>query len=331
MRASVVHPAELSHTQRLQWRSFARESSLNSPFLSWPFAEAIGRVRDDARVAVFHDASGVRGFLGFQVGPDNSGAPIGATISDSQAVVAPANWEFDPRRLVDAARLRKWSFDHLTLQQVDFLPYYQRRHRCPIVDLTAGYDVFLDEVRTHSKDLIAQVGRRRRKLEREVGPVVCEWESSQPEGDLQNLSQWKSDQYARDGTWDRFAEPWITESLVLLTQSRDPSCTGLLTSVRAGDHLVATHFGLLGTDRLSWWFPAYNPEFGRYSPGLILLLDIIAAAARRGVPVLDLGRGEHDYKLRVTKRFYEVAEGEVVAGGDRRANQLEGEVAGPEG
>jgi CelD/BcsL family acetyltransferase involved in cellulose biosynthesis len=331
MRASVVHPSELGHAEQLLWRSFARDSSLNSPFLSWPFAESIGRVRDDARVAAFQEGSGVRGFLGFQVAPDKTGLPIGATISDAQAVVAPPGWALDPRRLIDAAGLRRWSFDHLTVQQVDFLPYHQRRHRCPVVDLTAGYDAFVQEARTHSKDLIAQVTRRRRKLEREVGPVVCEWQSSQPDGDLQSLSQWKSDQYARDGTWDRFAEPWITESLELLAQSRDPSCTGLLTSVRAGEHLVATHFGLLGTDRLSWWFPAYNPDFGRYSPGLILLLSIIAAASRRGVPVLDLGRGEHGYKLRVTARFYEVAEGEVVGGGDRQANSVEGEVAGTGG
>jgi CelD/BcsL family acetyltransferase involved in cellulose biosynthesis len=72
---------------------------------------------------------------------------------------------------------------------------------------------------------------------------------------------------------------------------------------------------LLSGDRLCWWFPAYDPELARYSPGLILLLELIAEGAARGVPVLDLGRGEHDYKLRVADRFYEVAEGEVTSGG----------------
>jgi CelD/BcsL family acetyltransferase involved in cellulose biosynthesis len=311
MRASVVHPKELGRPEQVRWRSFARESSLSSPFLSWPFAESIGEVRDDARVAIFRDSSEVCGFLGFQISSDRTGRPIGATISDAQAVVASLGWTFDARRLIDAAGLSTWRFDHLTLQQAAFFPYHQRLHRSPVVDLAKGYDAFVQEVGTHSKDLLAQVSRRRRKLEREVGPVVCEWRSSQMDGDLQSLWRWKSDQYARDGTWDRFAEPWITEALRLLARSRDPSCTGLLTSVRAGNQLVATHFGLLGTDRLCWWFPAYNPDFARYSPGLILLLDIIAESARRQIPMLDLGRGEHGYKLRATRRFYEVAEGEV--------------------
>jgi CelD/BcsL family acetyltransferase involved in cellulose biosynthesis len=328
MRASVAHPEELGRAEQLLWSSFAQDSSLNSPFLSWSFVESIGRVRDDARVAMFRDGSGICGFLGFQVGSDNTGGPIGATISDAQAVVAPLGWTFDPRRLIEAAGLSRWSFDHLTLQQRTFFPYHRLRHRSPVVDLAAGYDAFVQEVRTHSKDLIAQVGRRRRKLEREIGPVVCEWQSCHPDDDLQCLLEWKSDQYARGDTWDRFAEPWITEALKLLAKSRDPSCTGLLTSVRAGEQLVATHFGLLSTDRLSWWFPVYNPDFGRYSPGLILLLDIIVEAVRHGVPRLDLGRGEHGYKLRVTRRYYEVAEGEVVTGGEVGANPVEGEIAG---
>jgi CelD/BcsL family acetyltransferase involved in cellulose biosynthesis len=314
VQATVVHPGELPGSQQQQWRSFTEESALGSPFLSWPFVQVIGRVRDDARVAAFHDGSGIGGFLAFQIGPEDAGLPIGATISDAQAVVAGAGWSFDPRQLVDAAGLAGWSFDHLVVQQTAFVPYYHRRHRSPVAELGAGYDAFIRELRGHSRDLLPQVGRRRRKLEREVGPVVCEWQSSQPESDLRALQQWKSDQYGRVGTWDRFAEPWIAEALEILVRTSHPTCTGVITSLRAGGQLVAAHLGLLGTDRLCWWFPAYNPDFGRYSPGLILLLEIVAEASRRGVPMLDLGRGEHDYKLRVTPRGYEVAEGVVRVG-----------------
>ena len=313
VEATVVRPEDIGPAEQARWRSFAEQPSLGNPFLSWSFAQAIGQVRDDARVAVFHEDGRTCGYLAFQVDGDGDGRPIGATICDAQAVLAPAAWSFDARRLIEAAGMRRWSFDHLTVAQPAFHPYLFRRHRSPVVELGAGYDAFLQEVHGHSKDLLAQVGRRRRKLEREVGPVVCEWQSSQADDDLRSLHEWKSDQYRRDGTWDRFAEPWIAGAVEQLARSRDPACTGLLTSVRAGEHLVAVHFGLLGTDRLSWWFPAYNPDFGRYSPGLILLMDLITEATQRGVHRVDLGRGEHGYKLRVTSRSYEVAEGHVVA------------------
>ncbi len=313
MKVTVVHPGDLSAVDRRRWRSFAEGPALGSPFLSPEFTQIIGEVRGDARVAVIADGAATCAFFPFQVDGDHVGRPIGATIGDAQAVLCGADWDFDPREVVTAAGLSCWHFDHLVLAQPQFAPYRRQRHRAPLVDLRAGHEHFLHEVRAHSRDLLAQVGRRRRKLEREVGPVVCEWQSSQPQADMAQLEQWKSGQYARDATWDRFAVPWIATAVRRLAESRDPGCTGVLTALRAGDRLVAAHFGLLGHDRLSWWFPAYDPEFGRYSPGLILLLAVIGEAAQQGVPVIDLGRGEHGYKLRVTGRFSEVAEGCVDA------------------
>lgn len=313
MRAEVVHPGELGPEERRLWNQYTLDSSLSSPFLSWEFTRAVATVRDDCRVAVLDDGDGTCGFLAFQIGSEGDGMPVGATICDAQGVIGPDDWSFDAERMVAAAGLTRWVFDHLNTHQAPFVPYYRERHRSPFVDLRGGHEEFLRELRSHSKDLLAQVGRRRRKLERDVGPVVLEWQSSQPERDMQNLRDWKSEQYARSGEWDRFSHDWIDETLTSLMGARDPGCTGVLTALRAGDRLVAAHLGLLGHDRLSWWFPAYDPEFGRYSPGLILLLDMIYEACNRGVPLVDLGRGEHGYKLRVTSKFYEVASGEVPA------------------
>ncbi len=315
MKVTVVRPSELGPDERRLWESFARQSSLSSPFLSWEFTQVIGQTRDDARVAVLDGGSGICGFLAFQVGPDRVGRPIGATIADAQAVICAPDLAFNARELIVAAGLDSWQFDHLLVSQQPFVSYHRQRHRAPFVDLRAGHEQFLDRLRTHSRDLLAQVGRRRRKLERERGPVVVEWQSTQRSRDIEHLSRWKSEQYARTGAWDRFAEPWIVETLANLAQSSDPDCAGALGVLRAGDQLVAAHLGLLSSDRLSWWFPTYDPDFSRYSPGLILLLDLIGEAAKRAVALIDLGRGEHGYKLRVTPDFEEVAEGEVVATG----------------
>lgn len=313
MRATILRPGELGPGERQQWAAFCEDPALASPFLSWEFCHAVDQVRHDARVAVIEEGAELRGFFAFQAGADRTGEPIGAAIGDAQALICRAGWSCDPRQLVEQAGLACWRFDHLVVTQAPFVPYHHRRHRSPVVPLPAGYASFLEGVRATSRDLLAQVARRRRKLEREVGPVVCEWQSSHGQEDLRQLEQWKSDQYARTGVWDRFAQPWIAEVLSGLASTASPSCTGVLSVLRAGDRLAAAHFGLLGRDRLSWWFPAYDPDLGRYSPGLILLMDLIAHAAERGVGQVDLGRGEHDYKLRFTRRFYEVAEGVVEA------------------
>jgi CelD/BcsL family acetyltransferase involved in cellulose biosynthesis len=308
MATVVVHPKELDEAQTRRWTGILRaEPTLASPFLTARFTQVVGAFRDDARVAVTDD-----GFFAFQVQPDASGVPIGASIGDAQAVIAREELDLDARDLIGACGLSSWSFDHLVPSQAAFEPFHVAMHTSPVIDSTSGVDAYLAAVRARSRDVLTQVARRRRKLEREVGALRCVWSSHDP-SHLTTLLGWKSDQYTRTGVWNRFAYPWI-EGVVrtLAERDDDPELQGVLTTMRAGDRLVAAHLGLRCRQRLSWWFPAYDPELSRYSPGLILLIDLVRLAHEQGVRVIDLGRGEHHYKLRVANRTEHVAEGVVV-------------------
>ena len=223
-------------------------------------------------------------------------------------------FDWDPPELVRAAGLSSWSFDHLVATQRPFARFHRELHSSPLVDLTDGHDAYLVAVRASSKDVLAQVARRRRKLGREVGDVVVEWRTHD-DAVLDTLLAWKSAQYRQTGVWDRFDQPWIVDVVRALAATTSDGLTGVLSTLRAGDRLVAVHFGLLGRDRLIWWFPAYDATFANYSPGLILLLDLVSEAAARGLAFVDLGRGEHHYKLRVANAAYDVAEGSVPAAG----------------
>ena len=307
-------PGELGAGELVGWRALQQnQPGLSSAFLGPEFAQAVGRVRPDARIAVVEDSSGFAGFFAFQEGPEHRGAPIGAGICDAQAFVCRPDLDWDPRWLVGACGLASWRFDHLPTEQSAFRPFHRAVHRSPTIDLTDGYDAFLAKVPTVSKDVLAQVRRRRRKLAREVGPVVTEWHEAAEEP-FKALVAWKSAQYAAAGTWDRFERPWIRAVLEDLQSSGAPGCAGLLATTRAGGRLAAVHLGLGGLTSLSWWFPSYDADLAPYSPGLVLLLDLAEHAAERGLSMVDLGRGEHAYKLRVATGGYTVAEGEVPAG-----------------
>jgi CelD/BcsL family acetyltransferase involved in cellulose biosynthesis len=311
----VLRPGELSGAERDIWDAFLRaDPSLASPFLTPAFALAVDAARDDARVAVVGEPGSPDAFFAFSASPDGVGAPIGATICDAQALIACDGFDWDPPELVRDAGLTSWSFDHLVATQQPFARFHRELHSSPLVDLGSGHDSYLADVRARSKDVLAQVARRRRKLGREVGDVVVEWQAHD-EAALDTLLAWKSAQYRDTGVWDRFDQPWIVDVVRALAETSSDGLTGLLSTLRAGDHLVAVHFGLLGRDRLVWWFPAYDAAFGSYSPGLILLLDLVADAAARGLTFVDLGRGEHHYKLRVANGTYDVAEGVVPAEG----------------
>ena len=312
MQVHVVRPSDLGAAERAAWRVRQHHDELASPFLAPEFALAVDGARDDARVAVIEGIDAGLAFFAFSVDGDGVGAPVGASICDAQALLASDTTAFDPRGVVRASGLASWRFDHLLSSQHTFAPYHHSLHASPIADLSQGHDAYLQAVRASSKDVLTQTARRRRKLGREVGDVVFEWDTADPSV-LDTLLSWKSAQYRETGTWDRFDQPWIVDVVRALASTTSQSLTGVTATLRAGEQLVAGHFGLLGRDRLAWWFPVYDPQYRSYSPGLILLLDLIAASAARGLRMVDLGRGEHHYKLRVATASYEVAEGVVPA------------------
>jgi CelD/BcsL family acetyltransferase involved in cellulose biosynthesis len=312
VQVRVARPGELGAAEQEAWSAFRHaDADLASPFLAFAFADAVDRARDDARVGVIEDGGELAAFFAFSV-DGREGSPVGATICDAQALVARAGFTWNAQDLVRDAGLDVWRFDHLVPTQRPFQPFHRARQRSPMIELADGYEQYVARVRARSKDVLTQVARRRRKLGREVGEVTFEWQTTDRDA-LDALVAWKSAQYRETGVWDRFAEPWIVDVVRTLAATSDAELTGLLSTLRAADELVAAHFGLLGHDRIAWWFPAYDTKFAAYSPGLILLLDLVADAATRGVPLIDLGRGEHHYKLRVATGAHEVAEGTVPA------------------
>lgn len=317
MRASVLHPSELTADDQERWRGFQRaDEGLRNPFLAPEFAAAVGRARSDARVAVIEDAGEVVAFFAFQVVETGVGEPVGAGICDAQAVVHRGDWRLEVGGLLDAVGLRAWRFDHLLTTQPAFEAFHEQRHPAPRIDLSAGLDAYLTDLRASSSTALAQTRRLGRKLERELGAVEVTWRAADP-GALETLAAWKSAQYRRTGTWDRFARPWVRHVVEDLAATSGPWLRGWLSTLHAGGRLAAGHLGLRCDDVLSYWFPVYDPALGGYAPGRVLLLALAEHAAADGVRVLDLGKGAHHYKVRFSNGQVLVAEGTATRSGSR--------------
>ncbi|MFJ8075193.1 GNAT family N-acetyltransferase [Streptomyces sp. NPDC096176] len=130
---------------------------------------------------------------------------------------------------------------------------------------------------------------------------------------------WKSAQYRRTGRRDRFAQRWISALVRRLHESRADGCSGVLSVLYAGRRPVAAHFGSRSRTVLSCWFPAYETEFATYSPGLVLHLRMAEAAAREGIGMVDLGRGDAEYKDALKTGELRVHEGAALRPGARAA------------
>jgi len=300
MRIDVVQAGELSEDNLDAWRAIQLSSpDLKSPFFAPEFARIVATERNDTLVAVIAQDRRVDGFFPFHRGPDGAGMPAGMRISDFHGLIARDSPEWRATDLLRGCGLARWEFRAVPISQKMFQPWRVSTTRTVSIDLAEGLPV-------HSKRLEAP----RRKLEKEIGEVRFTWHAGNPRA-MERLLKCKSAQYRRTGLNDLFATGWVANVLMRLHAAAGSGCRGVLSELRAGDEIIAAHFGARSSSVLHYWFPCYWPAFARYSPGLILLSEIVRHAPLEGVSRIDLGFANASYKERFANAEGVVARGAV--------------------
>jgi CelD/BcsL family acetyltransferase involved in cellulose biosynthesis len=313
---SVYRPGELTAADRAAWTAMQSKAHLHgseelgNPFLSPEFALAVGRCRRGVRIAVAREGGEPAAFFPFQRSAAGVGRAIGLGVSDAQGVVHRPGFTWDARELLRACGLAVWEFDHLVTGQQPFQAAATGAFPSPVMDVDQGYDSYLRELRARSPKFTRTTLAKERKLGRDAGPVTYVHDERDP-AVLRTLMGWKSAQYRRTGRSDRFAHEWITHLVTRLFHTRSEPFAGILSVLYADGKPVAAHFGLRTERVLACWFPAYDPAYAKYSPGLVLHLRMAEAAAADGIAYLDLGRGQKEYKDSLKTRELQVFEGWV--------------------
>ncbi|MFD7089029.1 GNAT family N-acetyltransferase [Streptomyces sp. NPDC059896] len=328
VRVEVVTPGELAEPDLAAWRALrAASGAPANPFMEPEFTRAVGGVRPASRVAVLREERGERegratgrpvGFFPYEKGPLGYGRAIGLGVSDCQGAVLRTGLPLTARELLGGCSLAVWEFDNLEAGQGLFVPTAAEGFESPVIEVGEGYAAYEAALRTRSPTFFRTTTAKERRLGRQAGEVRFVFDERDPAA-LRTLMAWKSAQYRRTGRRDRFAQEWISALVRLLAETRTPGCSGVLSVLYAAGRPVAAHFGLRSRTVLSCWFPAYDPEFAKFSPGLILHLRMAEAAAAAGIVMLDLGRGAAEYKDALKTGGLRVYEGAAARPGARAA------------
>lgn len=155
----------------------------------------------------------------------------------------------------------------------------------------ACWDDFVSSVSARRGNLFPDSRRRRNKLAKALGQVEFRPHDQRPETLALGI-QWKSAQYAASGYVDLFADA-KNRRLFTELQARD---VVRVSSLSAGGAVIAVHLGALHDGRFYWWIPSYGPEFGRFSPGRLMLESLLRASFERGDHEFDFLIGEEAYK-----------------------------------
>jgi CelD/BcsL family acetyltransferase involved in cellulose biosynthesis len=313
LNIDVVPPSALPAADLARWSALqAANPAWDSPFLApgWALATERRQPRDGGvRVAVMRRDGEAVGFLPVRV----AGAvamPAGAPMNDYQALVGEPGLLVDPRRLVDALGVQRFDFSDMLLDQVAFAPYMRGTHIAYAVEAPDGYAAYAAGRRAAGSGLIKDLDKRRRKVEREVGPVRFTAHETCSQA-LDQLLAWKRRQYRATGQTDIFATPWTVDLLCGLFGSSAEGFGSALFTLHIGETLAAAQFNLLGRHTVHAWIIAHDETFERYSPGLLLFQDILRWMDQTPYRMLDLGSGDYRFKQQLATLHRPVADGFV--------------------
>jgi len=311
---SVKNVSDLNDTELSIWADLQEaDPAVDSAFFRPEYALAAEASRGGVEVALLREDSEPVGFLPFERDERDIGRAVTWRLSDTHGLIVKQGVSWNPIELVRGSNLTALKFDHLIASQEPFQPFHYWVDKAPYMDVSDGYESYHAERRRAGTSLIRQAERKRRKLDREIGPVRFEYHTLDQDV-FSALLDWKSTQLECWKLFDVFRVDWVIELLRGLCRVQSPEFSGVMSALYAGDTLTAVHLGLRSHKILCSWIPTLNPEYQRYSPGVILHLELAKSAEEYGITRIDLGRGSNPLKRSLSSGNIELAIGSV----DRR-------------
>ena len=280
----VVDASQLTGEIAAAWnRLRAEQPQKESPYFSIEFTQATAKIRDDVQIAIFRGADGeIEAFLPFQKTSATFIEPIGGRLNDVHGILGGRN--LSAKQILDGLAsigIRSASFHaaadfHGTDERFQFREL-QSHH----LDLSNGWDAYYKWAKKNSST-IKRHGQKSRALARKYGEIRFEFQNADPVA-LEELIALKRAKYQRTKTFDILSVEWAADLLRHIHQIQTHEFSGILSTMHAGDRLVAAHFGMLTDQMLHYWFPTFDVEFNQYSPGTELLLRVAKECCDRNL------------------------------------------------
>jgi CelD/BcsL family acetyltransferase involved in cellulose biosynthesis len=201
--------------------------------------------------------------------------------------------------LIDLNGLRMGShLARLVSQRSGRAPLSIRATPCPYLELPAAWDHFH---RGLGRNLRQNLGRYRRKLDREAGAPVIERAVSDPaeaEATVLDLAELHRRSRAAGSDATAFHDDGMVEFHRLVASRFAAEGKLRMHRLDVGDRVAAIIYCFRHGDVVSFYQTGYDAEFGRYGPGRRIMAAAIRAAIEEGAGEFDLLRGDELHKSR---------------------------------
>jgi CelD/BcsL family acetyltransferase involved in cellulose biosynthesis len=236
--------------------------------------------------------------------------PVGLKLCDYQgAVVEPWQaWSGD--ELLAACDLHRFNYENLLSTQNELQGGGSSIADAPYIDLSRGFAAYRADLAKRGEKEIEKTLKKQAKLERAYTSLEFTMHDERPDA-FESIVRWKSAQYDRTGATNPFKHEWVIKFLKRLITTDNGTFSGVVSTLRADGQIIAGHIGMQTPLVIHHWFPAHDPSHAavKYSPGMVLLAQILETAADNGSARMDLGKGAYSFKQNLASGTAQVLEG----------------------
>ena len=308
MGADIVAISALTPLQRDAWRAFQLGNpALASPYFTLEFAEAVASVRSDTAALLITQNGTLRGFLPMQLSRTGYMRPLGGPMGDHQALITDDN-SLDPGPALEAAQLSAFTFHGALASQSGFARMGEERETSWVVDLSDGYEAYMDGRRHADAKAMRNLRSRRRKIDALEDAAVFRIDDRRQDV-FETALRMKRNQYRRTRALDVFRGGWAHDLLDALFATRTEALSGLLSTLEVNGELAAAHFGMRSQTVLHYWFPVYSPAHSGLAPGLNLFVELARELSADGITQIQMGGGDYSFKQRFANSGFDTVSG----------------------
>lgn len=313
MQVELFKPSEMNADFWSAFHDLRNAFSLyDDPFFDPEFARLVGEVRNDTFIAVAFDQGKQEpvAFWPLHVRPGGWARPIGGPFSDWHGPVYRQDDPVDPCVFLSSAGLS--GFTAFGMPAESSWGRLSDRSGVNMADVSNGWDNFLTEQKMLYAKHFKKIRRMQRNTERDFQSVEYRM-NDDDEAAFTWLMSRKRQQFNQTGRHDVLGPQWVQELFQRLRGHQSERMSAHLATLRFDGAVVAAELNLMSDNIIHGWITAFETEFSYYSPGYLLMHEVIRNVNDVGRTFYDLGAGMEHYKKYYTNFQFPMVSGAIHA------------------
>ena len=312
-----------------QWQDYATlrnaRSIYDDPFFDPDFARLVGEVRDDTRIGFASDKNGVFAIWALHIRPGNWARPIGAPFSDWNGPILAEDTELSVQEILAGFDITGMTTEGFKPAQFTVCEGLQRVG-ANLTDLSAGWDTFFSDQQSSWPKHFKKMRRLYRNVERDFPDWQFNWDDQRSDR-FERVLDLKQQQYVRTGLYNVLNAPWTRALFDRLRSFEGARFRSRLLTLDFDDQFAAGEFNLQSDSVMHGWITAFDQAFSKYSPGNLLVQELLQEMPENDLTLYDAGPGLDHYKRHYTNLQAPIDAG-VIAGRDAplQASRMAGRV-----